>query len=271
MIDSHVHFWRLNRGEYSWITDDRPILRQDYLPEDFNSIIAKTKVTGCIAIQATPTEGDTDYLLSCAQDHAIIQGVIGWTDLKAPNIETNLERWQNNGTLKGIRPAEGVQTGPDWLDESYEVGLHALTKRQLILEALALPKHLNGIAKIAGIHDDLNIVINHAAKPDADNLHQWSKDITAFASQENVVCKLSGLTQQSSDSSHHAQVYDVLLETFGPARLMWGSDFPVLMETANYESWLRTTQQLLESLSEDELEQVGSGTAQRIYQLNQEL
>ena len=267
MIDSHVHFWELKRGDYGWITPDRTLLLKNYSPEDFISTIEDTPVTGCIAIQASPTETDTDYLLSCAANNADIQGAIGWTDLTAPNVEEHLDRWQVDKAFKGIRPNEGVQSGPEWLDHRYTDALNALQKRKLVLEALVLPTHLNGIAAASRAHAELTIIINHAAKPDESNLDQWTNDIAVCAELPNVVCKLSGLTQQSSDFAHHARVCDVLLETFGPSRLMWGSDFPVLNETSCYVVWLHRTAELLAHLTPDEREQITSGTAERVYRL----
>jgi len=265
MIDSHVHFWKLDRGDYGWITPKRPTLSQDYLPSDFQHVVSGTEVAGCIALQAAPSETDTEYLLSSAAKHAFIKGVIGWTDLTDPSCHLRLNCWQTHTAFKGIRPTAGVQAGPDWLSDSHSTGLRELERRNLILEALALPRHVDGIAHIARCHGELQIVINHAAKPGPDDLKQWARDITTMSGLENVVCKLSGLTQQSAEPDHHARVCDVLLDVFGPDRLIWGSDYPVLLETSSYAGWLETTATLLAALSKDEQTQITSRTAKRVY------
>ena len=267
MIDAHVHFWKLARGDYKWITPARPTLMQDFLPHDFQQMISENDVTSCIAVQAAPSTAETDFLLECASNNAFIKGVVGWTDLSEPGYAANLDRWQDNEAFKGIRPMAGAQAGPEWLGQAYDAGLDALAKRGLILEALALPPHLVGVARTAKTHDDLQIVLNHAAKPAPDDLAQWSKDIAVFSDLEHVACKLSGLTQQSLDPDHHARVRDVLLEVFGPHRLIWGSDHPVLLETSSYSNWLDNTRILLSRLSTAEQMQITTGTGQRIYRI----
>ena len=267
MIDAHVHFWQLSRGDYTWIAPARPTLLHDFLPNDFQQTASGTGVVGCIAVQAAPTEAETDFLLDCASHNPFIKGVVGWTDLTEPGFAATLDRWQEIEAFKGIRPMAGVQAGPEWLGQAHDAGLEALAKRKLILEALALPQHLTSVARTAKTHSDLQIVLNHAAKPTPDDLVQWARDIAAFSKLENVACKLSGLTQQSFDADHHARVHDVLLDVFGPRRLIWGSDHPVLLETSAYGDWMAITQTLLSGLSTVEQAQITSGTAQRVYRI----
>lgn len=267
MIDAHVHFWKLGLGHYDWITPARPTLMRDYLPDDFRRVVSGTNVTGCIAVQAAPVALETEYLLSCAVENPFIKGVVGWTDLTDPSCDMQLDQWSAHHAFKGIRPMAGVQAGADWLSDNHEIGLNALAKRGLILEALALPHHVGAVAATAQSHSNLQILLNHAAKPGPDDLAQWRKDISKLQGAENVTCKLSGFTQQSMDPDHQARVCDVLLEVFGPNRLIWGSDHPVLLETSTYADWLDRTQTLLSDLSTHEQTQITSGTARRIYGL----
>lgn len=268
MIDTHVHFWQLDRGDYGWITPERPVLARDYQPRDFQQVISGTPVTGCVAVQAAPSEADTEYLLAQAAEHAVIKGVIGWTDLTSPACAARLDQWQTHSAFKGIRPMAGVQAGPEWLGESHAVGLRELARRDLILEALALPHHVPGIAAIAQSHADLRIIINHAAKPKPDDLAQWAEDMSALSGLETVSCKLSGLTQQSRDPDHQTHVCEVLLDVFGPERLIWGSDHPVLLETATYAGWLARTETLLAPLSSAERTQILQDNSLRVYGLS---
>lgn len=265
MIDAHVHFWKLSLGHYGWITPARPVLLRDYLPEDLQTICADTPVTGCIAVQAAPTEAETDLLLNWAKTTPFIRGVIGWADLTHTSCEYHLERWQAFRAFKGVRPMAGVQAGPAWLGDSHDLGLKHLAKRGLILEALALSHHIKGVADIARRHADLQIVLNHAAKPTPKDFDQWRKDIAMLSGHQNVACKLSGLTQQSVDLDDQTRVCDVLLDVLGPNRLIWGSDHPVLMETSTYANWIDTTRTLLAALSVNEQSQITQGTAARIY------
>lgn len=269
MIDAHVHFWQLARGDYQWINNTRPALNKDFSPGDFLKASTGTEVTSCIAVQATPTEAETEYLLKLSDSHSHIAGVTGWLDLTAPDVSQNLEQLASHPKLVGIRPMTGVMKGEQWLSQSaYSPGFKALVKHDLVLEALALPHHLKAIIDIAHSFSDLRIVLNHAAKPELQNSQRWLKDIQSFARLQNTYCKVSGFTQQSSDRAHHMRVFDTLLAVFGTKRLLWGSDFPVLLETSDYNQWIQISKSLWSLLSTDEISQITSGTAQRLYRLS---
>ena len=162
----------------------------------------------------------------------------------------------------------GVSQNEQWLNTpEYKEGFKLLEQHDLVLEALALAHHVNAIAGIAKSFPELRIVLNHAAKPGTNDLPRWVDDIRTMASLENTYCKVSGFTQQSSESEHHQRVFDTLLTVFGPSRLLWGSDYPVLMETSDYGSWLHSSERLWTALSAHEITQIEHGTASRLYKL----
>lgn len=266
MLDSHVHFWRLTRGDYSWLSDARPVLYRDYLPDDFKVVIADTPVTGCIAVQAASTMAETMFLLDLADQHPWIYGVTGWVDLTAEDVDQALSRLGQRFKLKAIRPMAGVARGPEWLDTpDYAAGFAALERANLAFEALLLPHHLDAVATIARTYPRLRIFINHAAKPRPQDVPDWTESIAQFASLTNVCCKLSGFTQQSTAPDHHRRVVDVLMRVFGPKRLMWGSDHPVMLETSDYAGWLEATDTMLADLSSDDRDQITRRTASEFY------
>ena len=160
----------------------------------------------------------------------------------------------------------------NWMNRTeFGIGLKALASRDLVLEALIQPQHLNAVAAIAQKRPDLRIIINHAAKVYPTDVEMWEAGIDTFALLENTYCKISGLTQQSNDLSHQRRIVNKLLDVFGADRLMWGSDFPVLNETANYPSWVSSTATLLSELSADESNQIHSGTAVSAYRLGDKI
>jgi L-fuconolactonase len=266
MLDSHVHFWRLARGDYSWLSNARPALYRDYMPDDFKTVIADTPVTGCIVVQAAPTMAETLFLLELADQHPWIFGVTGWADLTAKNVDQALSRLGQRSKLKAIRPMAGAARGPEWLDTpDYAAGFAALERADLAFEALALPHHLEAVATIARTYPSLRIVINHAAKPTPQDVPDWTENFAQFAGLTNVCCKLSGFTQQSTAPDHHRRVFNVLMRVFGPKRLMWGSDHPVLLETSDYTVWLEATDTMLADLSADDRDQITWRTASEFY------
>ncbi|MEP4247654.1 amidohydrolase family protein [Tateyamaria sp.] len=268
MIDSHVHFWQLALGDYKWITQARPKLKRDFLPQDFRDGMTGTSVVGCIAVQAAPTIAETEFLLDLAKNNDCILGVTGWVDLTSQDVTKDIERLSQHAALKAIRPMIDLKPST-WLSAAeFGSGLAALSASRLHLEALASPHHVKAIAQVAKEHPGLKIVVNHAAKPTPEDLTRWQGDISELAACDNVFCKVSGFTQQSPDHNHYLRVFETLLDVFGPHRLMWGSDYPVLLETSGYMDWLGQTDRLLDALTADERLQITRLTATNFYDLS---
>lgn len=268
-IDTHVHFWQLARGDYDWLSPDKHILYRDYGIEDFEAAKAKTEITKCIAVQAAPTLAETQFLLDLAKTYDAIIGVTGWVDLLAENVSAQLDILKHDKKTVGIRPMIGIEQGAEWLSSpKFSNGLAALAQSGLVLEALVLPHHLPGIANVAQRSPELKIIINHAAKPKPADLGQWDKDISQFKELENVTCKFSGLPQQCSEPDHYRHVFATLMNTFGPQRMMWGSDYPVLLETSTYAKWTEYSDTLLSELSQSERSSIETDTALKTYDID---
>ncbi len=181
-----------------------------------------------------------------------------------------LRRVCGDGKLVGIRPMEGVSRGPDWLNApAFAGGIDAIAASGLVFEALLLPHHLPGLLAIARQHSEMPIIINHAAKPTSETFEAWVTDLEPFGALDNVSCKLSGLTAQSMDADFHTRVFDTLVEVFGMDRLIWGSDYPVLLESVRYQTWVDTTFRLLDGLDSGERDAVLTRNASHLYGLKQ--
>lgn len=267
MIDAHLHLWQLGRGDYRWITPERPVLCRDYGFEDFKAARKGSRVSGCVLVQAAPTIEETEFLVDLSEQHDEILGVTGWLDLASSHVKQTIEYLSLPKKLRAVRPMVDLKK-PAWLSApEFADGLKNLAGSRLKLEALVLPHNLPAVAQVASTHPDLDIVINHAAKPVPDDMPRWRQDINRLANLPNTFCKVSGLTQQSSDTDHHTQVFATLFDAFGPNRLMWGSDFPVLLETSGYRQWLDVTERLLDELTLTERVKIETQTAQRFYAL----
>ena len=269
MIDTHVHFWKLGRGDYGWLKPDRSRIFRDFLPDDFLAASCNAGIDGVIAVQAAPTTAETLWLLDLAETNPWILAVTGWVDLAAADPADALRDLRRHPKLKAIRPMEGVAKGPEWLSgPEFQGGLRAIAEAGLALEALLLPHHLTGLAAIVERHSDLIVVIDHAAKPTPATVADWEREIVRFAPFETVLCKVSGFTAQSLDMRFHERVLSALLETFGPMRLIWGSDYPVLLETSDYQEWIDVSRQLLSGLCVSDASAVLHANATRIYGLH---
>ncbi len=275
-IDAHQHFWKIGAHGHQWPREDLPILYRDFLPEDFDSTRVAAGVTVSILVQSQPNDEDTDWLLELSNATSSVAGVIGWVDIRAPEAPRRIAKLAEHPQFKGLRPM--LQDLPaDWILHP-EAGraIEAMIEHNLVFEALVRPRHLPALAQFARAHPNLRIIIDHAAKPDiARNVrHPWAADMAALAGSPNVWCKLSGLvTEAASDWStgHLAFFADHVLTSFGPERVVWGSDWPVLLLASGYQRWIDATETLLSGFSADARAAILGGNAARLYALDSKI
>jgi L-fuconolactonase len=270
IIDAHQHFWRLDRGDYGWLTPAVGPIYRDCLPEHLAPKLARTGVTATVLVQAAPTIAETRYLLRLAREHAFVAGVVGWADFESSAVADDIAELAASSKLVGLRPM--IQDIPDveWmmtpeLAPAYE----AMAEHGLVFDALVRPEHLPVLLRLHDRHPDLTMVLDHGAKPNlrGGDIADWKRDIAELAVSTNMVCKLSGLVTEAGSIERRALApcVDHLLECFGPQRLMWGSDWPVCELVCSYEDWHATTGQLLASLSPEHRAMIFAETALTTY------
>jgi L-fuconolactonase len=271
IIDSHQHYWRLARGDYGWLTRRLGPIYRDFEPDDLTGHLQATGVELTIAVQAAPTEAETQYLLALAKKTPSIAGVVGWTDFDSPDAPARIAAMARNQLLVGLRPMIHDIADRDWM-LSLAVGkaLKAMQRKGLVFDALVRPPHLSRLLVLADQNPELTIVIDHCAKPLIGDgmIEPWASDMAALAGRANVHVKLSGLATEAGTGW---KVHDLapyvrhVLKSFGSDRVLWGSDWPVLNLAVEYGGWMKVTRQLLKSLSPDDQAAVmGSNTA-RVY------
>jgi L-fuconolactonase len=273
-IDSHQHFWNLSRGDYGWLTAGaHPRIFRDFGPADLEPILRENAVQRTILVQAAPTPGETEFLIDVARRTHFVGGVVGWVDLTAADAPAVIARLAEEGLFLGVRPMIQDISDDNWmLSPVLAPGLARLQEARLCFDALVKPRHLPALLKFIDRYPELSVVIDHAAKPDIArrNLALWAHDIRELARRTEVFCKLSGLASEAGKDWSVEQLkpyVDVLLDSFGPDRLMWGSDWPVLNEVSTYTSWFRATEELIQSLSGSDRQKILGGTAARFYGL----
>ncbi|WP_432730288.1 amidohydrolase family protein [Variovorax sp. W6] len=284
-IDSHQHFWQPARGDYTWLRADEPALApllRDFMPEDLQPLLRAHGVGRTVLVQAAESRAETDFMLGLADAHAEIGGVVGWVDLSRPGAAASLERMARHPKFKGVRPMLQDLPDDDWIARRPRPdALRALQKLGLRFDALVKPRHLAPLLQFLKQWPQLPVVIDHGAKPPvgepgSDEFARWREGIAAVAALPQVCCKFSGLwteapssMQRDADVLTHAvrPVWEHLLEVFGPARLMWGSDWPVLTLAGDYPGWIAVSEACIGSLSPHEQADVWHGTARRFYGL----
>ncbi len=272
-VDAHQHFWLLSRGDYGWLTPELGPIHRDFLPSDIEPLLARYGIAATVLVQAAPTEAETRYMLSLAEAHPFVEGVVGWTDFAAPDAPAAIARLAGHTKLKGLRPMIQDIADVDWMLRP-ELGpaFRALVAHDLVFDALVLPRHLDNLFRLAQRHPDLRVVIDHCAKPAiaAGGFSGWADDMRRIAAETAATCKLSGLVTEAGAgwSVERLRLYvDHVLTVFDPARVLWGSDWPVCTLAASYGDWIAATDLLLEGCSADERQAILGGNASRIYRL----
>jgi len=270
VIDAHQHFWQIARGDYSWMDDSVAPIRRDFLPPDLSRHAQACGVTATVVVQAAPTVDETLFLLRLSDESEVIRAVVGWIDLNG-DVDEQLRR-VSHPALRGIRPMLQDIEETDWiLGDDIVDGLSKVASAGLRLDALVTPRHLDVIDELARRLPDLPIVIDHCAKPvfDGDDPgDSWRDGMTRLAAHPQIFCKLSGLANEYGDGwSVRAlePVFRHVVEAFGPDRLMWGSDWPVLELAGAYSDWFETASELAAMLSPSEQASLFHGTAARFY------
>ena len=278
MIDAHHHLWQLSRGDYGWIGNgSNPALapiERDYLVDDFRPLAAANGVTATIAVQAAQTVEETRWLLE--QAHAssgLIKGVVGWIDMSAANAPDVLRDLAKDPLLRGIRPMLQEIADIEWvLQPKLVPALRAVSALNLSMDLLVRPPHLKAAHTLLVRHPDLRAIVDHGGKPDiAGGMWQpWADDMRRIARDTSAYCKLSGLATEARTGWKAGDLLryaDHLLECFGAERLVWGSDWPVMLLNANYTGWLAVARQFVASQSSARQRAILNDNAMRFYQL----
>jgi L-fuconolactonase len=280
IVDAHQHYWTLARGDYRWLSREQTALYRDYGPADLAPELARAGVGGSIAVQAADSVAETRHLLALAARTPSVLGVVGWIDCDADRAPRELAELARDPLLVGIRPM--LQDLPDerWVLRPRVLdALRTLAPLELCFDALVLPRQLPVLAELLERVPELDLVVDHGAKPHIGTratpwpgYAAWRADHARIAAHPRARCKLSGLVTEVAGTvplaaarGELARVVDALLELYGPSRCLWGSDWPVLRLRCEYQDWWALSQQLLARLARPELDAVLGANALSFY------
>jgi L-fuconolactonase len=272
-IDSHQHFWQYNTTDYGWMSDEHQVIRKDFLPDDIKPLLDAGSINGTIAVQARQILEETDFLLELASQHSFIKGVVGWIPLCDSSVEDHLAHYAANQNIVGFRHVVHDEPDDDFiLRPDFNAGVKALIRYDLCYDILIFEKHLPQTIQFVDKHPNLPMVVDHIAKPriqKAEFDHAWAKNIHQLGERDHVYCKLSGMVTEVRDETWDMALLkpylDVVLEAFGPQRLMFGSDWPVCLLKSEYLRWLDALTHLIDPLTVSEKEAIMGGTAAGFY------
>jgi L-fuconolactonase len=277
-IDAHQHYWQRGRSDYSWMQPQHSAIRRDFLPPDLLPLLTAAGIGGTVLVQADATARETDFLLEIAAATPNVLGVVGWIDFTAADAVAEVERRAGQAKIRGLRPMLEFIDDPDWiLQPAFDAVFKTMIRCGLSFDALVHPQHLPAMLTLVQRYPDLPVVIDHGAKPklqawhsDVDALAMWVGDMHRLARYPNVFCKLSGLLTEAGPDWQAGDILPAmraLLDTFGPVRLIWGSDWPVMTLAGRYEEWVGLCDDALSGLSADERSAIYRRNAIAFYRL----
>lgn len=265
-IDAHCHVWRISDAFCTWPRADLPTIHRDYGIDELASLGAPHGFAGCVLVQSQENFADTDWLLALAAPAPYVKGVVGWLDLTQPQTPRAVaELAARHPKLCGLRPML-QDMEPGWLTRHVGSGVGAaMVEAGLVFDALVRPQHLPALHFFAQANPKLTIVIDHAAKPLSGLPVTWADGMRRLAQLPNTSCKISGLLTETPDPVDAQATARFAIDCFGPERVLWGSDWPVLNLVSDYASWFEIASSC--AAPEHHFALFG-GNARRIYGLD---
>lgn len=275
VIDSHQHFWQYDPERHAWMTDEMKAIKKDFTPEILKDVYAANGVDGCVAVQADQSEEETLRLVELASAHGFIKGVVGWVDLRSESIEERLAHFSKEPLIRGFRLVVQDEPDPDFmLGKEFQRGIAALVAHNFTYDILIFSHQLPAALKLVQAFPNQPFVVDHIAKPsigDQENFVFWKEHMLALGAYEHVHCKLSGMVTETTWGKwtyEDFQPYmEVVLEAFGPNRILFGSDWPVCLLSGDYTQVKGIVERFLQTLSPGEKAAVMGVNAQKFYGL----
>ncbi|MGV3704846.1 MAG: amidohydrolase family protein [Arcticibacter sp.] len=274
-IDSHQHFWRFDPVRDAWINEDMRAIQKDFLPEDLKKELDQQSINGCIAVQADQSEADNAFLIELAAMHPFIKGIVGWVDLQADNIEETLQFYSQYKIVKGFRHVlQGEANRALMLEPAFKRGIGHLKQFGFTYDILIFRDQLQYAAELCTLFPEQQFVLDHIAKPDIRNqvINDWAPGIRDLAKNPNVCCKVSGMVTEASwqnwKSEDFTPYLDVVFESFGIERLMFGSDWPVCNVAGGYAAMIDIVKSYLSQFPEDQQALFWGQNASTFYRID---
>jgi L-fuconolactonase len=276
-IDSHHHFWKYDEKEYAWIDEGMAAIRRDFGPRDLEPLLKRHGFGGSVVVQVRQSLEENEYILGLAETNDFVRGVVGWVDLRSPSVRKDLERFRAHPPFVGVRHI--VQGEPDerfLLREDFLRGIGVLAELDLTYDVLVYHHQLPAVLEFVPRFPEARLVLDHIAKPDIAKreLEPWASAIRRLGRCENLYCKVSGMVTESDfrngrpvTKSDYRPYLEVVLEAFGPRRLLFGSDWPVATVAGSYEEVLEIVTDWIAPLTSDEKERILGGNAIDFYRL----
>jgi len=272
-IDAHQHFWKFDPVRDNWIDETMQKIQRDFLPEDLLPLLQENQFSGCVAVQASQSEDETNFLVNLAAKNDFIKGVVGWVDLRGVTIEEQLKHFSGYKIIKGFRHVVQGEADDFMLRKDFQNGIAALKQFNFTYDILIFHRQLPAAINLVNQFPDQPFVIDHIAKPDikSGDILSWKKGIEEISKAENVFCKISGMVTEADWNNWKTDdlkpYLDVIFENFSADKLMYGSDWPVCNVASNYSELVKTLEDYMAQLSSQNQNKIWHENATSFYKL----
>lgn len=273
MLDAHQHFWTVERTDYGWLTPDLTPLFRDFGPTDLAPLMRHAGINRTILVQAAETEAETDYCLRLARETDFVAGVVGWLDMLAENFVDRLDHYQAQPKWIGLRPMLQGHDPAMISNGAFRAALKEVARRDIPFDILTFPRHLPAIRAALASAPGLRGIIDHISKPDMTkpDMGEWAEHMSAIGALPNILCKISGLVTEAGPDWTIDRIRPFVrhvADSFGPDRLVFGTDWPVCTLAATHEQVVDLAKSLLgEIFAADDLAKIFEKNAVRFYKL----
>jgi L-fuconolactonase len=270
-VDSHQHFWLYDLVQFDWLEEDGQ--KRDFLPPDLEPELLASGYDASVAVQARESLDENVFLLDLAARFPRIAGVVGWVDFHALDVQDQLAELASHPKAVGVRPITQGKPQGYLLESTFLSSVRKVEQFELAYDVLIYSNQMVEAAKFVGKFPSQRFVLDHLGKPrirDGER-SSWLGALRELAKCDNLWCKLSGLVTEASPhwQEEDLKFYaDSALETFGPRRLMIGSDWPVCLSRGDYGRVMSVQEGLLGDLSESEKDCVLGRNAIEFYRLS---
>ena len=277
-IDSHHHVWDLSVREQDWMVGEAldPI-KKNFSINDLRQAIAGCGIEKTVVVQTVTNYDETPELLELAEDDELVAGVVGFLKIDSGDAISHLDKYES---MRGFKHLVGIRDiAHDYEDIGYLVkpevveNVQELGRRGLVYDLLTKTPHMQAAIDLVKQSPGTQFVLDHISKPyiAKGEMQPWADKLRELASFENVVIKVSGLFTEADWKNWKAEDFWPYLEhvtnLFTPARMMFGSDWPVCLLAATYRQSIDLMEQFTKSFSDAERKDFWAGTANRTYNL----
>ena len=278
LLDTHQHLIYRDQASYSWTNDIPPLAENNFTLDDYKNLTIELGVAGTLFMEAGADDDDyqkeTRYVQTLAENSE--NNMIGLISSIRPEEDKGFDLWLNETIEMGvigyrrilhIMPNELSQT------KSFRNNVRKIGDAGKTFDLCFLPSQLRVAKELAQECDNTSLILNHCGVPTIANneLDPWRQDMENLSKIPNVTCKLSGLMAYCAPGTSSYETIepyvDHVLKCFGPNRMVWGSDWPVVNLGKGLPEWIAVTRKILDKLSPDEAEAIANGTAQKIYKV----